>query len=187
MKSFKSVAALHSLLTTVCQAGGGAADKDRLLEDLATALDLERENARLLTWTLLSDNLKESADRVRENADRLMGTWQVQRTESGGSIGFGGNMLISQVDSWSFQDFRYTHTKERQLSYMSPYGSRVQPSSSTEERGIWVPPDRTGPSMEIAAISEARYGRHLTVDWLGSNQLRPEACLIDGTRFARTR
>jgi len=67
---------------------------------------------------------------------------------------------------------------------MSPYGSMVCPSS-TSEGGLWVPPDRTGPQINILLLCQGTGGWKAMVDWLGSDDDRPMQCQINGTRFQR--
>jgi hypothetical protein len=67
---------------------------------------------------------------------------------------------------------------------MSPYGSIVRPSS-TSEGGLWVPPDRTGPQIQILLLCHGTDGRKIAVDWLGPDDDRPIECRIGSTRFQR--
>jgi len=67
---------------------------------------------------------------------------------------------------------------------MSPYGSMVRPSAASEG-GLWVPPERAGPRINILLLSHGTDGRKAVVDWLGSDDDRPMECQINGTRFLR--
>jgi hypothetical protein len=78
----------------------------------------------------------------------------------------------------------YTYRLEKQTSLMSPYGSIVRPFS-TGEGGMWVPPDRTDPRIDILLLRHGTDGREVAIDWLGSDDDRPMECQIDGTRFLR--
>jgi hypothetical protein len=101
------------------------------------------------------------------------------------NLGYGGNALSSRIEEWAFaDDLTYTYRLERQTSLMSPYGSIVRPSS-TSEGGLWVPPDRTGPQIDILLLRDGVVDREAVVDWLGSDDDRPMECRINGTRFQR--
>ena len=134
---------------------------------------------------MLGSNSDNSASIVRRNAERLIGTWRVTGGSVLADLGYGGNALSSRVEEWNFaDDLTYTYRLERQTSLMSPYGSMVRPSS-TSEGGLWVPPDRTGPQINIFLLRDGTDGRLAMVDWLGSDDDRPMECQINGTRFQR--
>jgi hypothetical protein len=101
------------------------------------------------------------------------------------NVGYGGNAVSSTIEEWNFaEDLTYTYRSERQTSIMSPYGSIVRPST-TSEGGLWVPPDRTGQQIEILLLRDGTNDRRAWIDWLGSDDNRPMECKIDFTRFAR--
>ena len=106
--------------------------------------------------TALGSNSDNSVSIVRTNAERLIGTWRATGGSSLANLGYGGNALSSRVEEWNFaDDLTYTYRLERQTSLMSPYGSIVRPSS-TSEGGFWAPPDRTGPQINILLLRDGR-------------------------------
>ena len=185
MYTFTSVAALCGLLERAYQAGPGETGRMTLVEALKTTYEFEDSAAHLYAETVLGSNLDNSADIVRTNAERLIGTWRATGASSLADIGYGGNALSSRMEEWNFaDDLTYTYRLEKQTSLMSPYGSIVRPSS-TSEGGLWVPPDRTGPEIDILLLRDGTDDRKAVVDWLGSDDDRPMQCLINGTRFLR--
>jgi len=185
MYTFTSVAALCGLLERAYQAGPGETGRTTLVEALKTTYEFEDRAAHLYAETVLGSNLDNSADIVRTNAERLIGTWRATGASSLADLGYGGNALSSRMEEWNFaDDLTYTYRLERQTSLMSPYGSIVRPSS-TNEGGLWVPPDRTGLQIEILLLRHGTDGRKVEVDWLGSDDDRPMECRIDGARFQR--
>ena len=185
MYTFTSVAALCGLLERAHQAGPGETGRTTLVAALKTTYEFEDRAAHLCAGTVLGSNSDNSAIIVRTNAERLIGTWRATGGSSLADIGYGGNALSSRVEEWNFaDDLTYTYRLEKQISLMSPYGSIVRPSS-TSEGGLWVPPDRTGPQINILLLRHGTDGRKAMVDWLGSDDDRPMQCRINGTRFLR--
>ena len=185
MFTFKSVAALCGLLEGAHQAGPGETGRTTLVDTLKTTCEFGDGAAHLFAETVLGSNSDNSAAIVRTNAERLIGTWRATGGSSLADLGYGGNALSSRVEEWYFDDhLTYTYRLERQTSLMSPYGSIVRPYS-TSESGMWAPPDRTRPQMEILLLRDGTDGRTVFVDWLGSDDDRPMECRIDFTRFRR--
>jgi hypothetical protein len=185
MYTFTSVAALCGLLERAYQAGPGETGRATFVDALKTTYEFGDHAAHLYAETVLGSNLDNSAGIVRTNAERLIGTWRATGASSLADLGYGGNALSSRIEEWNFaDDLTYTYRLERQTSLMSPYGSIVRPSS-TSEGGLWVPPDRTGLQIEILLLRHGTDGRKVEVDWLGSDDDRPMQCRIDGTRFQR--
>ena len=186
MYTFKSVAALCGLLERAHQAGPGETGRMTFVATLKTTFEFEDRAAHLYAETALGSNSDNSAGIVRTNAERLLGTWRATGASSLADLGYGGNALSSREEEWNFaDDMTYAYRLERQTSFMSPYGSMVRPSS-TSEGGLWVPPDRTGPQINILLLRDGTDGREAMVDWLASDDDRPMQCLIDFTRFLRS-
>ena len=185
MYTFTSVAALCGLLEQAYHAGPGEIGRTKFVDTLKTTFEFGDSAARLYAETALGSNSDNSADIVRTNAERLIGTWRATGASSLADLGYGGNALSSRMEEWNFTaDLTYTYRLEKQTSLMSPYGSIVRPFS-TSEGGMWVPPDRTGPRIDILLLRHGTDGREVAVDWLGSDDDRPMECQIDGTRFQR--
>src|SRR6476620_5896571 len=185
MYTFTNVAALCGLLEQAYQAGPGETGRKAFVDALKTRYEFEDRAAQLYAETVRGSNSDNSAGIVRRNAERLIGTWRATGGSPLANLGYGGNALSSRVEEWNFaHDLTYTYRLERQTSLMSPYGSIVRPSS-TSEGGFWAPPDRTGPQIDILLLPDGADGRKVEADWLGSNDNRPIECRIDGTRFQR--
>ena len=185
MYTFTNVAALCGLLERAYQAGPGETGRTAFVGALKTRYEFEDTAAHLYAETVLGSNSDNSANIVRTNAERLIGSWRATGASSLADIGYGGNALSSRMEEWNFaDDLTYTYRLERQTSLMSPYGSIVRPSS-TSEGGLWVPPDRTGPQIQILLLCHGTDGRKIAVDWLGSDDDRPIECRIGSTRFQR--
>jgi len=153
---------------------------------LKTTFEFEDRAAHLYAETALGSNSDNSAGIVRTNAERLIGTWRATGASSLADLGYGGNALSSRMEEWNFaDDMTYTYRLERQTSLMSPYGSMVRPSS-TSEGGMWVPPDRTGLQIDILLLRHGTDGRAVEIGWLGSDDDLPMKCRIDGTIFLRS-
>ena len=182
MYTFTSVAALCGLLE---RAGPGDTGRAKFVDVLKTTFEFGDRAAHLYAGTVLGSNSDNSASIVRTNAERLIGTWRATGASSLADLGYGGNALSSRMEEWNFaDDMTYTYRLERQTSLMSPYGSIVRPSS-TSEGGMWVPPDRTGLQIDILLLRHGTDGRAVEIDWLGSDDERPMQCRIDFTRFQR--
>jgi hypothetical protein len=185
MYTFTSVAALCGLLERAHHAGPGETGRTTLVAALKTTYEFEERAAHLYAETVLGSNSENSAGIVRTNAERLIGTWRATGGSVLADLGYGGNALSSRVEEWNFAaDLTYTYRLEKQTSLMSPYGSIVRPFS-TSEGGLWVPPDRTGPRIDILLLRDGTDGRKVLVDWLGSDNNRPMKCRIDFTGFDR--
>src|SRR6476660_5131390 len=186
MYTFKSVAALCGLLEGAHQAGPGETGRAKFVGVLKTTFEFEDRAAHLYAETALGSNSDNSAGIVQTNAERLIGTWRATGGTPLADLGYGGNALSSRVEDWNFAgNLTYTYQLERQTSLMSPYGSMVRPYSKSDS-GLWVPPDRTGPQIEIFLLPDWADGRTVEVDWLGSDDDRPMKCRIDGTTFQRS-
>jgi hypothetical protein len=185
MYTFTNVAALCGLLEQAYHAGPGETGRAQFVAVLKTRYEFEDSAALLYAETVLGSNSDTSAGIVRTNAERLIGRWRAAGASTLADLGYGGNALSSTVEEWNFaDDLTYTYQLEKQMSFMSPYGSIVRPSS-TSEGGLWVPPDITGPRIDILLLCHGTDGRKATVDWLGSDDDRPMQCEINGTRFLR--
>lgn len=185
MYTFTSVDALCGLLEQAYHAGPGEIGRAKFVDALKTTYEFGDRAAHLYAGTVLGSNSDNSASIVRTNAERLIGTWRATGASSLADIGYGGNALSSREEEWNFaDDLTYTYRLEKQISLMSPYGSMVRPSS-TSEGGLWVPPDRTGPQIDILLLSHGTDGRKAAVDWLGSDDDRPMQCRINRIRFLR--
>jgi hypothetical protein len=183
MYTFKSVAALCGLLEL---AGRGDTGRTKFVDVLKTTFEFGDRAAHLYAETMLGSDSDNSASIVRTNAERLLGTWRATGGSVLADLGYGGNALSSTIEEWNFTDnMTYSYRLEKQTSIMSPYGSMVRPSS-TSESGMWAPPDRTGPQINILLLRDGTDGRELLVDWLGSDDDRPMECRIDFTRFQRS-
>jgi hypothetical protein len=186
MYTFTNVAALCGLLERAYQAGPGETGRMTFVDALKTRYEFGDSAANLYADTVLGSNSDNSAGIVQRNAERLIGKWRATGASSLADLGYGGNALSSRVEEWDFaDDLTYTYRLERQTSLMSPYGSIVRPST-TSEGGLWVPPDRTGPQIEILLLRDGTDGRTVEVDWLGSDDDRPTQCRIDYTTFLRS-
>ena len=182
MYTFTSVAALCGLLEL---AGPGDTGRAKFVDVLKTTFEFGDRAAHLYAETMLGSDSDNSASIVRTNAERLIGTWGATGASSLADLGYGGNALSSTMEEWNFaDDMTYSYRLEKQTSLMSPYGSMVRPSS-TSESGVWAPPDRTGPQIYILLLRDGTDGREAIVDWLGSDDDRPMQCRIDFTRFQR--
>ena len=185
MYTFTNVAALCGLLEQAYHAGPGETGRAKFVDALKTTFEFGDRAAHLYAGTVLGSNSDNSASIVRTNAERLIGTWHATDASFLAELGYGGNALSSRMEEWNFaDDLTYTYRLERQTSLMSPYGSMVRPSS-TSEGGFWAPPDRTGPQIDILLLCDGTDGREAVVDWLGSDDDRPMQCRINGTRFRR--
>jgi hypothetical protein len=185
MYTFTSIAALCGALEQAYRDGPGETGRTKFVDALKTRFEFEDRAARLYAGTALGSNSDSSAAVVQKNAERLRGTWRATDASSLANLGYGGNALSSTIEEWTFaEDLTYTYRLERQTSFMSPYGSIVRPSS-TSEGGLWVPPDRTGPQIDILLLRDGVVDREAALDWLGSDDDRPMACRINGTRFQR--
>ena len=186
MYKFRSVADLCGLLEQAYHAGPGETRLTKFVYVLKTTLEFGDHAAHLYAETVLGSNSDKSVSIVRTNAERLIGTWRATGGSPLANLGYGGNALSSRVEEWNFaDDLTYTYRLERQTSLMSPYGSIVRPSS-TSEGGFWAPPDQTGPQINILLLRDGTDGRELLVDWRGSDDDRPMECRIDFTRFQRS-
>jgi len=185
MYTFTNVDALCERLELAYQAGAGETGRTQFVEMLKTRYEFGDRAAVLYAGTVLGSNSEKSAAIVRTNAERLIGRWRVMRGSTLANVGYGGNAVSSTIEEWNFaEDLTYTYRSERQTSIMSPYGSIVRPST-TSEGGLWVPPDRTGQQIEILLLRDGTSDRRAWIDWLGSDDNRPMECKIDFTRFAR--
>ena len=185
MYTFTSVAALCGLLEQAYHAGPGETGRTKFVDVLKTRYEFGDRAAQLYAGTVLGANSDNSASIVRTNAERQIGTWRATGASSLADLGYGGNALSSRIEEWNFaDDLTYTYRLEKQISLMSPYGSMVRPSS-TSESGMWVPPDQTGPQINILLLRDGTDGRKAMVDWLGSDDNRPMQCQINATRFQR--
>ena len=107
---------------------------------LKTTFEFGDRAAHLYAETMLGSDSDNSASIVRTNAERLIGTWRATGGSSLADLGYGGNALSSTIEEWNFtDDMTYSYRLEKQTSIMSPYGSMVRPSS-TSESGMWAPP-----------------------------------------------
>src|SRR5438128_9254328 len=186
MYTFTNVAALCGFLERAYQAGPGETGRTAFIGALKTRYEFEDSAAQLYAETVLGSNTDNSASMVRTNAERLIGTWRATGASSLADLGYGGNALSSRMEEWNFaDDMTYTYRLERQTSLMSPYGSMVRPSS-TSEGGMWVPPDRTGLQIDILLLRHGTDGRAVEIGWLGSDDDLPMKCRIDGTIFLRS-
>jgi hypothetical protein len=186
MYSFKSVAALCGLLEQAYHAGPGETGRTKFVDVLKTTFEFGDRAAHLFAGTALGSNSDNSASIVRTNAERLIGTWRATGGSALADLGYGGNALSSTIEEWNFaDDMTYAYRLEKQTSLMSPYGSMVRPYS-TSESGMWVPPDRTGPQINILLLRNGTDDRELLVDRRGSDDERPMECRIDFTRFQRS-
>jgi hypothetical protein len=185
MYKFRSVADLCGLLEQAYHAGPGETRLTKFVYVLKTTLEFGDRAAHLYAETVLGSNSDKSVSIVRTNAERLIGTWRATGGSPLANLGYGGNALSSRVEEWNFaDDLTYTYRLERQTSLMSPYGSIVRPSS-TSEGGFWAPPDRTGPQINVLLLRDGMDDREVLVDWRGSDDDRPMECRIDFTRFQR--
>ena len=185
MYTFTNVAALCEVLEWAYQAGPGETGRTEFVAKLKTRYEFGDRAAILYAGTVLGSNSDKSADIVRTNAERLIGRWRATDASSLADLGYGGNALSSRIEEWNFaDDLTYTYQLEKQMSFMSPYGSIVRPSTTSED-GLWVPPDRTGPRIEILLLRGGTDDRQAVIDWLGSDDTRPMQCQINGTRFQR--
>src|SRR5882757_1378282 len=185
MYTFTSVAALCGLLEQAHHAGRGETGRTKFVDALKTTFEFGDRAAHLYAGTVLGSNSDNSASIVRTNAERLIGTWRATGASSLADLGYGGNALSSTMEEWNFaDDMTYSYRLEKQISVMSPYGSMVRPSSTTEG-GVWAPPDRTGQQINILLLRDGTDDREVMVDWLGSDDDRPMQCRIDFTRFQR--
>ena len=183
MYNFKSVAALCGLLEL---AGPGDTGRTKFVDVLKTTFEFGDRAAHLFAETMLGSDSDNSASIVRTNAERLIGTWRATGGSSLADLGYGGNALSSTIEEWNFTDnMTYSYRLEKQTSLMSPYGSMVRPSS-TSESGMWAPPDQTGRQINILLLRDGTDDRELLVDWLGSDDDQPMECRIDFTRFQRS-
>jgi len=156
-----------------------------MIDGLKSRYEFGDRAARLYAETALGSNSDDPVAIVRKNAERLIGKWRATGGSTLANLGYGGNALASTVEEWFFaEDLTYSYRLERQMSFMSPYGSIVRPSSTSED-GLWVPQDRTGPRIDILLLRDGTDGRKVMVDWLGSDEDRPIQCGIDFTRFQR--
>ena len=185
MYTFTNVAALCGLLEQAYHAGPGETGRTKFVDVLKTRYEFGDRAAQLYAGTVLGSNSDNSAGIVRTNAERLIGRWRATDASSLADLGYGGNALSSRIEEWNFaDDLTYTYRLEKQISFMSPYGSMVRPSS-TSEGGLWVPPDRAGPQIDILLLRDGMDDQKAGVDWLGSDDNRPMQCRINGTRFLR--
>jgi hypothetical protein len=153
MYTFTSVAALCGLLEQAYHAGPGEIGRTKFVDALKTTYEFEDSAAHLYAETVLGSNSDNSASIVRRNAERLIGTWRATGASSLAGLGYGGNALSSRIEAWNFaDDLTYTYRLERQISLMSPYDPMVRPSSLSE-RGLWVPPDRIAPQIDILLLN----------------------------------
>src|SRR5215472_9688083 len=167
MYTFTSVAALCGLLEQAYHAGPGETGRTKFVAALKTTYEFGDRAAHLYAETVLGSNSDNSAGIVRTNAERLIGTWRATGASSLADLGYGGNALSAWVEEWNFaNDLTYTYRLEKQISFMSPYGSMVRPSSSSEG-GLWVPQDRTGPQINILLLRDGTADQNAVVDWLG--------------------
>ena len=186
MLRFKNTAALCGVLETAYRSGPGEPGRNEFEKVLQTILKFSEKQALLYASTVLSNNSETSAGYVRTNAERLIGTWRSSSSNVLANVGYDGNALSSRIEQWTFfDDLTYRYSLERQTSFMSPYGSAVRPSS-TSETGIWAPPDRTGERIYILLLPDGREDRTVMVNWLGSTEASPPECSIDFTRFHRS-
>lgn len=152
---------------------------------LKTRYEFGDRAATLFAGTVLGSNSDRSVEIVRTNAHRLIGGWRATGGSSLADLGYGGNALSSRIEEWTFaDDLTYTYRLEKQTSFMSPYGSIVRPTT-TSQHGLWAPPDQTGPQSEILLLPDGTDDRKVVIDWLESDASRPAACLVNGTRFQR--
>src|SRR4051812_15639776 len=185
MYTFTSIAALCRLLEQAYQAGPGETGRTAFVGMLKEKFEFGDDAAQLYAGTVLGSNSDNSSGIVQTNAERLIGTWRATDASSLADLGYGGNALSSRIEEWNFaDDLTYTYRLEKQMSFMSPYGSIVRPST-TSEQGLWAPPDRTGPRLEILLLRGGTDDRQTAIDWLGSDDHRPMQCQINGTRFQR--
>jgi hypothetical protein len=186
MLTFKSTAALCGALEIFYRSGPGEPGRKEFEKGLQTSLKFSEKQARLYASTVLSNNSETSAGYVRTNAARLVGTWRASGSNVLANIGYGGNALSSTMEEWTFfDDLTYRYSLERQTSFMSPYGSVVRPSS-TSESGLWAPPDRIGATIDILLLPTGLEDRKVRVDWLGSTEASPTECSLGITRFRRS-
>ena len=131
---------------------------------------------------MLGSNSDNSASIVRTNAERLIGTWRATGASSLADLGYGGNALSSRIEEWNFaDDLTYTYRLEKQISFMSPYGSMVRPSS-TSEGGLWV--HRIEPvrrSTSFCSVTGRMVGRQWST---GSARTTTDRCSARSTALA---
>jgi hypothetical protein len=186
MHTFKSTAALCGLLETAYRIGPGEPGRKELEKGLQTSFEFSEKQARLYASTVLGNNSETSASYVRTNAARLVGRWRASGSNVLASLGYGGNALSSTMEEWTFfDDLTYRYSLERQMSFMSPYGSSVRPSSKSES-GLWAPPDRIGATIDILVLPYGLEDRRVRIDWLGSSEASPTECSLGITRFRRS-
>jgi hypothetical protein len=184
--TFKSTAALCGLLETAYRIGPGEPGRKELEKVLQAIFKFSEKQARLYASTVLGNNSETSAGYVRTNAARLVGRWRASGSNVLANLGYGGNALSSSMEEWTFfDDLTYRYSLERQMSFMSPYGSVVRPSS-TSENGQWAPPDRMGDTIDILVLPNGLEDRKVRVDWLGSTRASPTECSLGITRFRRS-
>ena len=177
---------MRRVLETAYRSGPGEPGRKEFEKVLQTISKFSEKQARLYASTVLSNNSETSAGYVRTNAERLIGTWRSSSSNVLADIGYGGNALSSRMEQWTFfDDLTYSYSLERQTSFMSPYGSSVRPSSSSES-GLWAPPDRIGTRIDILVLPYGLDDRKVMVDWLGSTEVSPTECSLDFTRFRRS-
>jgi len=185
MLTFKSTAALCGVLE-IAYCSPGEPGRKEFEKALQTNLKFSEKHARLYASTVLGNNSETSAGYVRTNAARLVGTWRASGSNVLANLGYGGNALSSRMEQWIFfDDLTYRYSLERQTSFVSPYGSVLRPSS-TSESGLWAPPDRIGARIDILLLPDGLEDRKVMVDWLGSTEASPTECTLDFTRFRRS-
>jgi hypothetical protein len=185
MYTFTNISALCDLVAKAYRAGAGTPGRQQFAEVLRSRFEFGDRAADKYASTVLQDNNASSAETVRINAVRLVGTWRNSTSTSLADVGYGGNALRTRIEEWTFSDdLTYAYSLEMMTSAMSPWGSWSRPSTK-RETGLWVPPDRLGASMDILILADGERDREVRIDWLDANDATPKECRIDLSRFYR--
>jgi len=184
MDNFRDLPALHGFLRSAYEK---CLDEER---HAAIVYALEKEykfstaQAELYTSTVLGQNAERSADDVRTNGLRVIGSWIC--SEQQGNV---GSWLSTMKETWQFDmDLTYEHKIERYDSSITT-GPFFQSSYSgpkvSVERGIWAPPDTRLDQLKLFAMSTDYFARAITLEWVERETYNYQACSINGKRFTR--
>jgi hypothetical protein len=184
MDNWRDLMALYGLLRTAYEKVQEGERRDVFTNVLQKQLEFPTSQAQLYTSIVLGQNTESSADWVKTNGLRVIGSWV--RGEQQGNV---GGWLSTMKETWQFNDnLTYARKIERydQAITTGPFfqSSYSRPRISVEE-GIWAPPDTTVDELKLFIMSTDGSARSMTFEWVEKEKYNYRACSINGQRFSR--
>lgn len=180
MKTFRDLPALCNVLNKIYEAQPGAEGRIMFAKALEQHFEFTTEQAELFSSTVLTENSKESAEYVKENAWKIEGVWKHLK-QQGMSTGY----LSTSTETWVFRDdLTYEHTYETYSGYVDPFGSSYSGAPKSEpEIGLWAPSDRLEDIFKIVLIASTGRARQLVISGVNKDNQYDKSCKINHVHF----